>query len=135
MNWDSQSPRRFEYQSMNKVNDHRFELIKLPEISTKHKKSLAFEYDRKRAIDGPAGIDSHLSKEPNRSYKVKYDLVQSKSKYVSFTQKLHKDVMKCSVESEEKKDKLWDRLMKRAEDEKAAEQEAFRKACKDVGLT
>ena len=75
MNWESQSPRRFEYQSANKVNEHRFELIKLPEISTKHKKSLAFEYDRKRALDAPAGIDSHLIKEPNRAYKVKYDLV------------------------------------------------------------
>ena len=75
-----------------------------------------------------------MIREPNRSYKVNYDLVQRKPRFVQFNQKLHKDIMKCEDNGLEKRDKLWDRLLKRADDEKAAEEKEFADACKAVGL-
>ena len=35
---------------------------------------------------------------------------------------------------EGKKDKLWDRLLKRAEDEREAEEKKFKEDCKKIGL-
>ena len=116
--WESTSPRRFEYQSAKPVNEHRFKIVNLPEIYSKNKREPCFDYDKS------FGRNERLSKEPNRSYKVNYDLVQRKPNFVSFTKRQHKDLMKLTVE-EEKKEKLWDRLLKRAVEEKEAEERKF----------
>lgn len=38
------------------------------------------------------------------------------------------------LEKTKQKDKLWVRLLKRAEDEKAAEEQKFKDDCKKIGL-
>ena len=116
--WENTSPRRFEYQSANSVNEHRFKAINLPAISSTNKNGPCFDYDKS------FGRNEQLSKEPNRSYKVNYNLVQRKPNFVSFTKRQHKDLMKLTVE-EDKKEKLWDRLLKRAVEEKEAEERKF----------
>ena len=47
-----------------------------------------------------------------------------KAKFFTFTSKKHSDLMKCEIE-DNKKGKLWDRLLKRAEVEKAEEERKF----------
>ena len=68
--WDNTSPRRFEYQSVQGVNEHRFKLINLPEIYSKNKKEPCFDYDKtlsRQDLVQPSDYD--------RTYPVKYDLV------------------------------------------------------------
>ena len=131
---ENSSPRRFEYQSVTGVNEHRFKMINLPEIYSKQKREPCFNYDKSFSREDIPRTDLAQLKEPNRQYKVNYNLVQRKPQFVCFTKKVHKDLMKLPEETKEK-DKLWDRLLKRAEDERAAEEQKFKEDCKKIGLT
>ena len=103
-------------------------MISLPEIYSKNKREPCFDYDKTVPRK-----DLPITKEPNRHYKVNYDLVQKKPNFVSFSRNRHSDLMKHST-VEEKRDKLWDRLLKRAEAEKEAEERKFKEDCKKIGL-
>ena len=112
------SPRKFEYQSVEDVNEHRFEMIKLPEIYTKVKKEPCFDYDKSLKLR------EHHPLAAQRSYNINYDSIEKKAKFFSFTQKKHSDLMRCETEDQPKL-KLWDRLLQRAENEKAEEERKF----------
>ena len=53
-NMSADSPRKFEYQSQKTLNEHRFELIKLPGISSKSRKvqNLVPNYSMGALVEG-----------------------------------------------------------------------------------
>ena len=116
--WLHTSPRKFEYQSVEDANENRFEMIKLPEIYTKVKKEPCFDYDKSLKPKQPNDLRAQ------KEYNINYDAIEKKAKFFTFTSKKHSDLMKCEIE-DNKKGKLWDRLLKRAEVEKAEEERKF----------
>ena len=117
-NMSKDSLRKFSYQNQFSLNEHRFDLVTLPNIYSKNTKApnIVADYSRQKASRG--GFDSSLKKDSlaDRSYTVNYNQVQKKAQQFSFVGKKHSEVAQAPPpeELEDKKESMMDRLLRRA---------------------
>ena len=113
--------RKFDYQSVKPLNEHRFENISLPKISTKAKNApnMVPHYAKQptgRKVELQAGEEL-----PDRTYTVSYTQIHEKPVSFNFRTKKHSEIAQpTKALLPEKKMSMMDRLLKKVKDDELA---------------